>query len=72
MTRKIEGQLEIDTDRGVIYFHSNTTGTTVLRICNLDLPKSDFDFLDITFGLHIFSVDSFVRKGKRDLIQIKT
>ena len=37
---QIEGQLEIDTNRGVIYFHSNETGSSVLRICGLkDLPN---------------------------------
>ena len=35
MTTKIKGQLEIDHERGVIYFHADTTGHTVLRICHL-------------------------------------
>ncbi len=53
-TTKIDGQLEIDHDRGVIYFHSNL-GHTVLRICNLPTPipkdkvrRLDLSGLDIT------------------------
>lgn len=34
MTISLYGQLEIDTNRGVIYFHS-AMGLTVLRICRL-------------------------------------
>jgi hypothetical protein len=37
VTKKIDGQLEIDSDRGVIYFHSKA-GFTVLRICSLPKP----------------------------------
>jgi hypothetical protein len=37
-TMKYENcQLEYDLDRGVLYIHHQTTGTTVLRICGL--PK---------------------------------
>jgi hypothetical protein len=43
----INGQLEIDHRRGVIYFHSGKTGWTVLRICALgEIPK-DTTFIDI-------------------------
>ena len=49
MTEKIEGQLEIDSERGFIYFHSNKTGGTILRICNLPTPIPD-QWLDITHG----------------------
>jgi hypothetical protein len=45
MTTKIQGELEIDRDRGVIYFHTSDKevaerygGVTVLRICNLPKP----------------------------------
>lgn len=38
MTIQIEGILEIDQDRGVIYFHSNETGHSPLRICSLPKP----------------------------------
>jgi hypothetical protein len=36
----IEGQLEIDLRRGVIYFHCAETGLTVVRISQLEIPKS--------------------------------
>jgi len=43
----IEGQLEIDHTRGVIYFHNNR-GITVLRICRLgDIPP-DTVHIDLT------------------------
>ena len=43
-----EGILEIDSSRGVIYFHMNN-GTTKLRICRLPKPiPEDQEFLDIT------------------------
>jgi hypothetical protein len=51
MNTIIEGTLEIDRDRGVIYFH-NKEGRTVLRICRL--PKQQHYssigeyFIDIT------------------------
>jgi hypothetical protein len=41
MTIQIEGILEIDQNRGVIYFHSKLTGHTPLRICNLPKPIPD-------------------------------
>lgn len=34
----IKGELEIDKDRGVIYFHSDEHCRTILRICNLPKP----------------------------------
>jgi hypothetical protein len=43
----IKGQLEIDHDRGVIYFHS-LTGQTELRICRLPYPIPKDKLLDIT------------------------
>jgi hypothetical protein len=51
MTIKIRGELEIDQDRGVIYFHSLEQGITALRICNLPKPIPDpriNGMLDIT------------------------
>ena len=49
---KIVGELEIDCERGVIYFHSIETGATVLRICQLPVPipaSGKFPyFLDVT------------------------
>jgi len=40
-TITIKGELEIDPDRGVIYFHNGSTGQTVLRICRLPKPIPD-------------------------------
>jgi hypothetical protein len=52
MKKEIKGILEIDAERGVIYFHSNT-GRTVLRICQLPKPipvrKGVEELLDITY-----------------------
>ena len=53
MTTTIKGELEIDSDRGVIYFHAaegKFLGTTVLRICSLPKPIPADKELDITFG----------------------
>ena len=50
MTKCLDGQLEIDPDRGVIYFHRTDTGQTLLRICRLPSPIPIDEFLDITFG----------------------
>lgn len=47
----MDGELEIDIDRGVIYFHSKTSGITVLRICKVPEYKlEDLNFIDITIG----------------------
>lgn len=49
MSQTVDGQLEIDSERGVIYFHDAKTGSTILRICGLDgLPKNLDYLLDIT------------------------
>jgi len=62
MIRRFDGQLEVDTDRGVIYFHRirevDETGTctivpvaetnlTVLRVCQLEIPDN-FTCIDIS------------------------
>ena len=47
-TSKIEGQLEIDHQRGVIYFHAKKTGSTLLRICSLPKPIPQDRHLDVT------------------------
>jgi len=47
MTTKVQGQLEIDHNRGVIYFH-NDRGITVLRICRLGAIPQDAVHIDIT------------------------
>jgi len=51
-TIQIEGILEIDQNRGVIYFHSNEHGNTPLRICSLPKPIPDSS-LNFTIGLDI-------------------
>ena len=43
-----DGQLEIDHDRGVIYFHRIDNGSTLLRICRLGQIPSDVKNIDIT------------------------
>lgn len=49
---KIYGQLELDKERGVLYFHSEKTGCTMLRICGLQFPdnfgEGELDSLDVT------------------------
>lgn len=41
MTTTIRGELQIDHDRGVIYFHNEVTGCTILRIGHLPRPIMD-------------------------------
>lgn len=53
MTRIIKGELEIDDERGVIYFHaspkeSGFESITVLRICRLPHPMPTKEMMDIT------------------------
>jgi hypothetical protein len=43
----MDGQLEIDHNRGVIYFHDGKTGTTQLRICGVWKPIPKGRALDI-------------------------
>lgn len=38
MSIEFKGILEIDQERGVIYFHSIDTGGSLLRICRLPKP----------------------------------
>jgi hypothetical protein len=51
MSIHINGQLEVDADRGVIYFHNSTNGASTLRICGLKGQLIDFTVetqIDIT------------------------
>lgn len=52
MVIKMKGELEIDEERGVIYFHATETGDTKLRIGMLPAPIPDVKdygrMLDIT------------------------
>ena len=50
MSELIEGQLELDLERGVIYFHAAKTGQTFLRICRL--PKFDPEVVKV-LGLQV-------------------
>lgn len=58
VTIKIEGVLEIDQDRGVVYFHAKETGHSALRICRLPKPIPDPSeygvLLDVT---HMFGAN---------------
>lgn len=55
-TQTLEGILEIDGDRGVIYFHANPgqgVVPTPLRICSLPKPiplVTEMRALDVTLG----------------------
>lgn len=51
MSKTYTGQLEIDHNRGVIYFHQDqfpNQQPTLLRICNLDKIPHNAEFIDIT------------------------
>lgn len=54
MKIQFKGVLEIDQNRGVIYFHNQKTGTTLLRISKLpSIPDVDNNsFLDISNCQH--------------------
>ena len=52
MTTTFDGQLEVDVQRGVIYFHDGKTGATVLRVCGLKIPPT-FAAIDLTQRNHI-------------------
>jgi hypothetical protein len=62
MTTSIPGELEIDVERGVIYFHTTYADQpTLLRICKLKFPNGyepHKDQVDITL-----EVDSLVSYG---------
>jgi hypothetical protein len=50
VTRTYRGLLEIDPERGVIYFHDESKGITLLRICSLPkpIPIPEIYTLDVT------------------------
>jgi hypothetical protein len=56
-TTKIQGELEIDHERGVIYFHTSDGKhfPTPLRICRLGKIPQKFETIDITHmkGIHV-------------------
>lgn len=49
---QIRGYLQIDRDRGVIYFHS-LEGRSLLRICRLPKVPDNVEMIDIT---HMYGV----------------
>jgi hypothetical protein len=53
-TTVIQGSLEIDHERGVIYFHTDplqdAENVTLLRICSLPVPIPQGQQLDLTWG----------------------
>jgi hypothetical protein len=51
MTKSYRGELEIDHERGVIYFHLGDTGISLLRICQLPTPIPKNEMLDIALGV---------------------
>lgn len=56
MTVNIVGRLEVDVQRGVIYFHNYNNGCTTLRICGLKDKVEGFSHksqLDITIPVAI-------------------
>lgn len=62
MTVKIVGELEVDIERGVLYFHNYRNGMTTLRICGLKDKLADFSVkaqLDITLPVVLRSTLSF-------------
>jgi len=63
LIRKFYGELEVDTDRGVVYFHvdpaqlalrdyldKELVAPTLLRICRLQGMPDNFTSIDITNG----------------------
>lgn len=60
----IKGVLEIDQNRGVIYFHSDKTGHSPLRICQLPRPIPN----PSAYGtcLDINHMDGCSWKGEKD------
>ena len=75
MTTKYDGQLEIDAERGVIYFHvygplaaERIGSVTLLRICQLPTPIPTDTQIDVT---HMYGVSyhkhTFVMLGDNDV-----
>lgn len=52
---RVQGELEIDFKRGVIYFHNCKTGQTILRVCRIGKLKKELKSIDITHmvGVHV-------------------
>ncbi len=63
MISKYEGELEIDHERGVIYFHDKKTDSTVLRICGLGKIQEVLSYVEITH-MHGVQVEAYIIKEK--------
>ena len=64
--KNFTGVLEIDTNRGVIYFtptEGEMIGQTVLRVCNVPTYLVNQEVIDISYG---YVYDEFLKKIKRD------
>lgn len=61
----MQGVLEIDAERGVIYFHANDTGHSALRICRL--PKPIPNPMECCFGLDIVHMHGCNWPGKKEV-----
>ena len=65
MTTTYNGQLEIDHDRGVIYFHQSENENmqpTLLRICRLGPIPQTVEHIDITH-MHGVSIQKALPGG---------
>lgn len=63
MNTKIDGQLEIDINRGVVYFHSKD-GITKMRIQGLPYPMKIDDLPMLDIGIPIISVNPVIVNWK--------
>ena len=45
--KRVKGTLEIDFNRGVIYFHPDDTMQSLLRVCNVGIIPRDTEFIDV-------------------------
>lgn len=55
MSIRIQGEIEVDRDRGVLYFHNYVNGGSTLRICGLKKELKKFTSMtqiDITVAEH--------------------
>lgn len=73
MTVTLEGQLEVDIDRGVIYFHNNKNGATTLRMCSIYIPHTfDEDMqLDVTCGADTTVMSTVLPPSKEKMEKIE-
>jgi len=65
MTIHIKGRLEIDQKRGVIYFHSDHTGHSPLRITNLPKPIPDASEYGVCLDINHMHACSWVEEYEK-------